>query len=176
MLVLLGLQLITVERQRRIAARREGRARESIQAVEGQARAFLREGRDAVPPVQAGLRRADRLVRALSRRHGPRAIAAAGELAQRLQNADLAGRVQIISRGTVETLTVARRLESIARETGIDVETLRAVTIRFQRRTLRLQRQSLAILQRSLAVQEETLVRIRRIDERTGGALPVVAP
>lgn len=183
MIGLLALQLMTVERQRRIAARQEGRAKVSLEAVRDQGGELLRQSRGAVPELGTGLRRADRLVRAIARNDGPRAIAAAGELAERLQNADLAGRVEVIARAVVETvmvardtLAVSRQIEAIARDTGADVETLRAVTIRFQRETLGLQRETLEILRRSLAVQEETLVRVRSIDERTGALVPTSSP
>lgn len=175
MLGLLGLQLVTVERQRRIAARQEVRARLSLDAVREQAQALLRSGGEVAPKVGAGLERADRLVRAFARADSPEAIAQAGELAERLQSADLAGRVELISESVVMLVAQSRDLEAIARETGTDVDVLRAETLEFQRETLGLQRETLGILQRSLTVQEETLVRIRRIDERTGGVLEPAA-
>ncbi len=186
MIGLLALQLITVERQRRIAARQEGRARVSLQAITDQARRL----QDGAPRLLGGLERADGLVRALARADSPEAIAEAGELAERLQDADLAGRVEILARATVETvahvrdleaiaresLDTARDTEAVARETGSDVEVLKTQTLDFQRQTLAIQRETLALLRRSLEIQEELLVRVRNIDERTGAVVPTAQP
>lgn len=174
MIGLLALQLVTVERQRRIAARQEGRARVSLNEIEQQAR----RARSAAPGLLDGLRRADGLVRALARTDSPEAIAEAGRLAERLRTADLAGRVEIIARAVVETVervrdleAIARDLEAVARDTGSDVEVLKAETLEFQREILAIQRETLAVLQRSQEIQEELLARVRSIDERTGGAV-----
>jgi hypothetical protein len=191
MLALLALNLVDIERQRRIAARQEERA-QSLAGRHDPDLGGLREGLDrGLPPVRAGLRRADGLVRALVRQDGPAAIAAAGELARDLTRGDRA--VSLIDRGTdlvtelqrfdaprdvnalvdltAQVLAVSRELEAIARDTRVDADVLRVQTVDFKRKSLALQRRTLAILERSLAVQEEALEHVRRIDERTGGAV-----
>ncbi|MEA2180500.1 MAG: hypothetical protein QOG77_3797 [Solirubrobacteraceae bacterium] len=171
MIALLTLNLVDIERQRRIAARQEGRVKTLIGAARPDL-TRLRDGLDqATPSVRSGLRRADRLVRGLVEKRGPSAIAAAGELARSLQRSGAAGDVDTLIQITGRLLDVSYDLAAIGRGTRDDAEVLRVQTIRFKRRSLRIQRQTLRILQRSLAVQEETLVHARRIDERTGGAL-----
>lgn len=49
-------------------------------------------------------------------------------------------------------------------------------TNRIVREILRIQRDTLAVQRRTLAVQEEALVRIRSIDDKTGGPAPGAAP
>ena len=192
MIALLTLNLIDIERQRRIAARQEERA----QSLAGQDDPNLRDLRASVdrglPPVRAGLRRADRLVRGLLGDDTPEAIAAVGELARDLSRGDRA--VTLFDRGTdlltelqrrdaprdvdalvdltAQLLAVSRELETIGRATADDADVLRAQTTDFKRKSLAIQRRTLAILERSLAVQEETLVHVRRIDERTGAVDP----
>jgi hypothetical protein len=196
MLALLALNLVDIERQRRIAARQE----ERVQSLAGQADAGLGDVRaglkQGLPPVRAGLRRADGLVRALLEHRGPSAIAAAGELARDLTTGNRA--VALFDRGNellaelersgaagdVDTLArVVTELLETGRSTQADADVLRAQTIDFkrkslaiQRETLALQREALGVLHRSLAVQEETLEHARRIDERTGGAVDPTAP
>jgi hypothetical protein len=188
MIALLTLNLVDIERQRRIAARQEERA----QSLAGQHAPDLSRLRESLPPVRAGLRRADGLVRALVAHHGPAALAAAGELARDLTRGDRA--VSLIDRGTdlvaelqrrdaprdfdalvdltSQLLAVSRQLEAVSRETSTDADVLRAQTIDFKRKSLAIQRETLGILRQSLAVQQETLQHARRIDERTGGAVP----
>jgi tetrahydromethanopterin S-methyltransferase subunit B len=168
-----GFQLVTVERQRRIAARQEQRVIMSLETVREQARELRRGVGGAAPQVLAGLERADGLVRGLARNDAPQAIAEAGRLAQRLQDADLAGRVEVLTRAVLETTERVRELEQITRDTRDDVELLTVETLEFQRETLGIQRELLALLRRSLEIQEELLVRVRSIDERTGGVVPV---
>ncbi len=183
MIGLLAMQLITVERQRRIAARQEVRARESLDYVRERGQSLLRRGGEAIPRIGDGLARADRLVRELARTDSPEAIAEAGRLAQRLQDADLAGRVDLIAQAVTMIVDIAADIESltregveVARETGSDVEVLKAETLRFQEETLNLQRELLAQFRESVAIQRETLERVRNIDERTGGVIPVATP
>jgi hypothetical protein len=191
MIALLALTLVDIERQRRIAARQEAR----VESLAGTARpelTRLREGlAKAQPGVRSGLRRADRLVRALLDHRGPSAIAAAGELARdltagnraaglidrgtdllvSLRRTDAVGDIDALTRLSAELLGVTQDLATIGRATRDDAEVLRVQTIRFKKRSLRIQRSTLRILRRSLAVQEETLVHARRIDDRLGGAL-----
>jgi hypothetical protein len=191
MIMLLALTLVDIERQRRIAARQETR----IESLIGSAQpdiADVRKGlQQGLPPLRNGLLRADGLVRALVRRDGPQAIAAAGELARdltaghraaglvdrgtdllvQLQRSDAVGDVDTVAQATTELLALSRELAQIGRDTGEDVDVVRTQTIRFKRHSLRIQRATLAILRRSLTVQEETLVHARNIDRRTGGAL-----
>jgi hypothetical protein len=170
-IVLLALAVADIERQRRIAARQEARI-ESLVGTATPDLTRLRDGLDgATPGVRSGLKRADRLVRALVEKRGPAAIAAAGDLARTLQRSNAIGNVDTLTRVTVDLLGVTQDLAAIARGTRDDADVLRVQTIRFKKRSLRVQRTTLAVLRRSLSVQEETLVRIRRIDTRLGGAL-----
>jgi hypothetical protein len=191
MLALLTLNLVDIERQRRIAARQEAR----VETLVGQARPDFSRARrgleQGLPPVKAGLRRADRLVRGLLGHGGPAAIEAAGELARdltaghrasalvdrgnellvELQRSGAVDDVDVLPRLTAELLSVSRELAAIGRDTGADADVLRAQTIDFKRKSLAIQRQTLAILRESLAVQQETLVHARSLDRRTGGAI-----
>jgi hypothetical protein len=190
MIALLTLNLVDIERQRRIAARQEERA-QSLAGQHAPDLSRLRDGLDrGLPTVRAGLQRADGLVRALVARHGPAAMAAAGELARDLTRGDRA--VSLVDRGTdlinelqrrdaprdldslvdltAQLLAVSRQIDAVSRDTSTDADVLRAQTIDFKRKSLAIQRETLAILRQSLA-QQETLVHARRIDERTGGAV-----
>jgi hypothetical protein len=196
MLALLALNLVDIERQRRIAARQEERA-QSLAGQHDSDLTGLRRGLDqGLPPVRAGLRRADRLVRALLGHGTAAAVEAAGELARDLTRGDRT--VSLIDRGTdlvtelqridtprdVNVLArIAAELLETGRATRADADVLRAQTVDFKRKSLALQRETIAIqretlgiLRRSLAVQEETLEHARRIDERTGGAVDPTAP
>jgi hypothetical protein len=192
MITLLALTLVDIERQRRIAARQEQR----VKSLAGTAKpdiARVREGLEkGVPPLKAGLRRADKLVRALVHLDGPQAIAAAGELARdltaghraaglvdrgtdlivALRQSDVVGDINTVSEATTDLLSLSRELARIGYETGADVEVVKEQTIAFKRRSLGVQRRTLRILERSLAVQEETLVHVRNIDRRTGALDP----
>jgi hypothetical protein len=192
LIALLALNLVDIERQRRIAARQEQRAKSlagQADAGLGDVRAGLEHG---LPPVRAGLRRADRLVRSLLGHGGPAAIEAAGELARdltaghrasalvdrgndllaALQRSDAVADVDLLPRLTVQLLAVTRELAALGRDTSLDADVLRAQTIDFKRKSLALQRETLVVLRRSLAIQEETLVHVRNLDRRTGGAIP----
>jgi hypothetical protein len=192
MIALLTLNLVDIERQRRIAARQEERA-QSLAGQDDPNLRDLRAGLDrGLPPVREGLLRADRLVRALLGQRTPAAITAVGELARDLSRGDRA--VTLFDRGTDllaelqrrdaprdvdalveltgQLLAVSREIEAIGRDTRDDADVLRTQTVDFKRKSLALQRRTLAILERSLAVQEETLVHVRRIDERTGAIDP----
>jgi hypothetical protein len=188
MLGLLTVQLITIERQREIAARQEQRVIALLEAGRPQAR----ELREAVPALSGGLRRADDLVKALARQDAPAALAAAGELATdlvtgdrariladrgndllaQLQSGDTVGDVEATTRAVLDLLAVTQGLRAIAAQTGTDVDTLTDATLAFQSETLGIQRETLATLQRSLEIQAETLERVRNIDRRTGALVP----
>lgn len=202
MIGLLAFQLITVERQRRIAVRQEQRVISILEAAKPQAeelRAAVPELRELVPDLSSGLSRADDLVRAFARGDAPAALAAAGELAvdlttgdrariladrgnqllAQLQDGDTLGDVQQTAQAVVELLAVVRELQSLAIETSTDVHTLTDATVPFlneslgiQRELLSIQRETFTILRRSLAVQQETLRRVRNIDRRTGAVAP----
>lgn len=173
MIVLLTLNLVDIERQRRIAARQE----ERIQSLAGRHGADLGDlrrqlgaearklGRRAAP-VEDGLMRADRLVRALLSARSPQAIARlAREAPPDLQTlVDLTGQLRDIS----------DRIAGIADGTRQDVQATRSdveATRSDLEQSLTIQRRTLAVLRQSLAIQRQTLEHTRRIDERTGGAL-----
>jgi hypothetical protein len=87
---LLALNLVDIERQRRIATDQRGQMQALLDSTRPrlqQADPLLREARDAIDPLRAGARRADALVRGLRQTDAPGAIAAAGDLAVQLDPA-----------------------------------------------------------------------------------------
>jgi hypothetical protein len=173
MIALLTLNLVDIERQRRIAARQEGRAKLVQHAVPQ----VLGKARRAEPALVGGLTRADALVRRLratgaagaiaatgtlardlERLNAPQAIAAAGSLAAHAQQADLVGDVQALR-------DVAGQLRDLSVQ-------LRG---RFDH-SLAIQQQTLTILRRSLTIQEQTLAHARSIDRRLGGGVTPPPP
>jgi hypothetical protein len=173
MIALLALNLVDIERQRRIAARQEGRT-ELVQRAVPQ---VLGKARRAEPALVGGLTRADALVRRLratgaagaiaatgvlardlERQPAPQALAAAGSLAAHAQQAGLVGDVQAL-----------RGLAAELRDLSVQLRD------RFDR-SLAIQEQTLAILRRSLGVQEQTLAHARSIDRRLGGGVTPTPP
>ena len=90
---LLTLQLLDIERQRRVAARQEGRVKEALSLIAPEvdrARRALPAVTQGVKRVARGAKRADGLVRGLRGQDAPGAIAAAGALAKGLNRAGAA--------------------------------------------------------------------------------------
>lgn len=206
LLALLALQLITIERQRRIAVRQEQRVLALLEAARPQAQRLRSEADELIPAVTMGLRRADDLVQAFAAQDVPAAIAAAGELAvdlttgdrariladrgnqllAQLQSGDTLGDVQVTSQSVLELVGITGDLRAITANTAEDVDTLTNATVPFVNESLGVQRQLLGIgqltleslqqtldtLEQSLAIQQETLERVRAIEERTDVLVP----
>src|SRR5688500_17941790 len=100
MLAMLAAPLVTVERQRQIAARQEQRVQNFLRI----AAPTTTRARDSQRAVMSGLARADDLVRRLRRLDTPEAIAAAGEIAGALEATDA-------PRSIAAAGSIARKLE-----------------------------------------------------------------
>jgi hypothetical protein len=191
-LLLLAWQAFDIERQRRVAARQEGRAKALIAALTPAAK----QAKAAGPHLAAGLGRADDLVRRLRATGSPAAIAAAGELARSLQTAgapqaiDATGQLAraLLSGDRITTLldradALVQRVNGL--DTPGDVEATRQLVGDVHEiarrmdatlsRSLDVQQQTLALVTQSLAIQRELLVHTRSLDRKLGGELPAAA-
>jgi hypothetical protein len=166
-IALLGAQLYNTSVQKHIAQVQKDRLDRVVSAGGPE----IDRLRADEPAVRAGLGRANTLVEDLNRTGAPKAIAAAGALAQ-----DLAGEARLVTmvdrlnaltaalakRGTLGSVDQLRRIASQL----LDLTRRGYGT---QRRLLSAQLQALAILKQSLAVQQETLQHARNLDNKTGG-------
>lgn len=199
-IALLGWLAYDIERQRRIAARQEGRVLAALRA----AAPVAKDARTAVPKLAGGLLRADRLVAGLAGQDAPGAIAAAGELARSLQRADSAGAIEdtgrlaraltgsgrlrplladadrLLARANradlVGDVATTRRLTGELRRLAAHIDSLVATAVPTLQTSLAIQQETRDLLRQSLAVQQEALVHTRNLDRRIAILLPATGP
>jgi hypothetical protein len=173
MLVLLTIQLTSIESQRRLVRDQDRKisalTRETLPLLRA-TRPLVSAAGDAIPSVRRALRAADPVGTLGAVRDLTTSLTRQDRLI-RLIDASLGALSQISDRGLLERADVALRDVPVALDALRRTVTLQRDLLRVQRGTFELQVQSLDVQRQSLAVQRESLVHVRSLDRKTGGTV-----
>lgn len=167
MLVLLTIQLTSIESQRRLVRDQDRK----ITALTRETLPLVRQARDAasaLPAIGRSIRAADPLGTLRSVKGVTDSLADQDRLLK-LIDAALGSLRVVADRNLLERADVALRDAPIALDALRRTVVLQRDVLRIQRGTFQLQTQSLAVQRESLAVQRESLRHIESLDRKTGG-------
>jgi hypothetical protein len=175
MLVLLTIQLTSIESQRRLVRDQDRK----ISALTREALPLLRATRPLVTTAAAAV---PSVTRALDAARPVETLGAVRDLTTSLSEQDRLLRLIDAGLGALTQVgdrNLLGRADEALRQVPVALDRLRRTVVlqrdllRVQRSTFALQGQSLAVLRDSLAVQRESLVHIRSLDRKTGGTASV---
>jgi hypothetical protein len=173
MLVLLSIQLTSIESQRRLVRDQDRKisalTRETLPLLRA-TRPLVTAAGDAVPSVRRALRTADPVGTLGAVRDLTTSLTQQDRLIK-LIDASLGALSEIADRDLLARADVALRNAPVALDALRRTVTLQRDLLRVQRGTFELQAQALAVQRQSLDIQRESLVHIRSLDRKTGGTV-----
>ena len=171
MIVLLVIQLTSIESQRRIVRDQDRKVgallRETLPLLRT-AQPLADAAAGALPELRRGLRAADPVKAATAVTKLSTALTGQDRML-RLIDASLAALDELAGRHILQNADASLRAVPTALDRLRRTVVLQRDLLRMQRSTFQLQSQSLAVSRESLAIQRESLRHIRSLDRKTGG-------